>query len=185
MLYYKALHIIFVVTWFAGLFYFVRLLVYHAEANQKLEPERTILINHFKGAERRLWYGITWPSAILTWLFGLLLATDVYGTDFPQWLWIKISFVIGLTIYHYWCGKILKQFAGDKIKWTGTQLRIFNEVASLFLVAIVFIVILKSQLEWIKGLVGFILFGLLLMLSIRLYKLIREKGDKEDKEDKC
>ena len=179
MLYYKALHIIFVVTWFAGLFYFVRLLVYHAEANQKQEPERTILINHFKGAERRLWYGITWPSAILTWIFGLLLATGFYCTDFPQWLWIKISFVIGLTIYHLWCGKILKQFADDKIKWTGTQLRIFNEVATLFLVAIVFIVILKSQLEWIKGLVGFILFGLLLMLSIRLYKRLREKEKKD------
>src|SRR3569832_1856341 len=93
--YLKTLHIIFVVTWFAGLFYIVRLFIYHVEANSKPEPERSILINHFKIAERRLLYGITLPSMILVYVFGFWMAFEMFGTDFPKWLWIKLSFVGG------------------------------------------------------------------------------------------
>ena len=90
MLYLLALHIIFVVTWFAGLFYIVRLFVYHSEAKEKPEPERSILISHFKGAEKRLWYGITWPSAIGTYIFGIWLLVDRYGANIPEWLFLKL-----------------------------------------------------------------------------------------------
>ena len=79
MLYLKALHIIFVITWFSGLFYIVRLFVYHAEANEMPDTEKHVLIKHFKVAEKRLWYGITWPSAILTWIFGIWLMVSMFG----------------------------------------------------------------------------------------------------------
>src|SRR4051812_49015910 len=101
--YLKALHIIFVVTWFAGLFYIVRLFIYHVEASAKADPEKTILINHFKGAQRRLWYGITWPSMILTFLFGFWMAFEMFGLQFPAWLWTKLAFVFGLMLYHFQC----------------------------------------------------------------------------------
>lgn len=173
MLYIKALHIIFVVTWFAGLFYMVRLFVYHAEAEKMAEPDRSVLIRHFKGAERRLWFGITWPSAILTWIFGLWLGYSYYGTSFPFWLWLKLSFVLGLTAYHLWCGRMYRRLGSDHCDWSGNAFRVWNEVATLFLVAIVFLVVLKDSLDWVKGLAGFVLFGLALFLAIRLYKRIR------------
>ena len=174
MLYLKALHIIFVVTWFAGLFYIVRLFVYHAEAEELPDQERKVLTDHFLGAERRLWYGITWPSAVLTWVFGLWLSYSYFGWDFPDWLLTKLLFVIGLTLYHLSCGRIYRGFLNGTNRWTGTGLRIWNEVATVFLIAIVFIVVLKTQMDWVKGVVGLILFSAVLMMAIRIYKKIRE-----------
>lgn len=175
MLYLKALHIIFVVTWFAGLFYFVRLLVYHVEAESLPETERATLQRHFKGAERRLWYGITWPSAILTWIFGLWLAYSYYGWDFPAWLHTKLLFVIGLTVYHLWCGSIHRSIVHGNSRWNSTSLRIWNEVATLFLVAVVFLVVMKDQLEWIKGVIGLVVFSVVMMAAISIYKRLRER----------
>jgi putative membrane protein len=175
MLYIKALHIIFVITWFAGLFYFVRLFVYHTEANQNTEPERSILINHFKLAERRLWYGITWPSAILTWIFGIWLTVETYGLSLPDWLWIKLGFVTGLTIYHLFCGRIYRNLQGEHIQYTSMQMRLLNEVATIFLVAIVFIVILKDSSNWLYGMMGLLVFALLMLAAIKIYKRIRDK----------
>src|SRR4051812_44647583 len=110
MLYLKALHIIFVVTWFAGLFYIVRLFVYHSEAAEKPEPDRSVLINHFKIAERRLWFGITWPSAIGTYIFGIWMTAEMYGTNIPSWLVLKLIVVLLLTVYHLLCGKIISMY---------------------------------------------------------------------------
>lgn len=176
MLYLKSLHIIFVVTWFAGLFYIVRLFVYHAEANEKQDPERSILIRHFKGAERRLWYGITWPSAIITWIFGLWLAYEYFRLDFPDWLQVKLAMVIGLTLYHLWCHSVFKSLGRDQIKWSGMAFRIWNEVATLFLVAIVFLVVLKSSFDWLYGILGMFAFAALLMAGISIYKRVRENS---------
>ena len=175
LLYIKALHIIFVITWFAGLFYMVRLFVYHAEAAHDEESGKEILIRHFKGAQYRLWYGITWPSAILTWIFGLTLAYQFYGLDFPAWLQVKFLFVIGLTLYHLWCGKIFSEFRKDSIRWPGMALRIWNEVATVFMVAIVFVVVLKDSMSWINGVLGLVVFSAILMVAIRSYKRLRGK----------
>lgn len=175
-MYLKALHIIFVVTWFAGLFYLVRLFVYHAEADRKPEPDRSVLISHFKGAARRLWYGITVPSAILTWVLGCWIAYSYYGFHFPDWLIIKFLFVIGLTVYHLWCGHVLGRLRSDRIGWSGTAFRIWNEVATLFLVAIVFLVVLKDGMDGLKGLAGFVLFAILLFLAVGIYKKVRERS---------
>lgn len=175
-LYLKALHIIFIVTWFAGLFYIVRLFIYFAEASEKPEPERTILQQQFSVMQKRLWYGITWPSAILTLIFGTSIVVSLGLYDpFPGWLLWKLAFVLGLYIYHFLCHKIFKQQQQGVLKYTSTQLRIWNEVATLFLISIVFLVVLKSALSMVWGIVGLILFSVVLMLAIRVYKRVRER----------
>ncbi len=173
ILYLKSLHIIFVVTWFAGLFYLVRLFIYHTEANSKPEPERSILINHFTGAGRRLLYGITVPSMILTWVFGLWMAFSLFGTDLPNWLWLKLSFVVGLTLYHIICHVMMRNLHNGRFKYSSIQLRMWNEVTTLFLFAIVFIVVVKSG-DWWKGMAWLIGIALALYVAILLYKKARK-----------
>jgi protoporphyrinogen IX oxidase len=175
-LYLKSLHIIFIVTWFAGLFYIVRLFVYHAEAEQKLQPEKDILQKQYKIMEKRLWYGITWPSLFLTWIFGLWTAFSIYGFDFPSWLLLKLAFVLGLTFYHLYCHKLFIEFQNDSFNWTSDKLRIWNEVATLFLVAIVFLVVLKGFADLAYGVAGFVIFSALLFLAIKIYKKARQKS---------
>lgn len=172
-IYIKALHIIFVVTWFAGLFYIVRLFIYHTEANQKVEPEKTILITQFKIMQKRLWFGITWPSAVLTWIFGLWMIWENPGFLMAPWFQVKLTLVLLLTIYHLSCGAILNQLKNDVIKYSSNQLRVWNEVATIFLVAIVFLVELQHATNWLYGLGGLIAFTVLLMLAIKIYKAIR------------
>jgi putative membrane protein len=173
LLYIKSLHIIFVVTWFAGLFYIVRLFIYDIESQLKSETERTILTAQFRLMQKRLWYGITWPSAILTWVFGLWL---VYSNpDFLSmpWFHIKLTAVVLLSLYHLSCGRILKQLINDNCKYTSTQMRVWNEVATIFLVAIVFLVELQHTLNWIWGLLGLLIISILLLTAIKVYKRLR------------
>ena len=174
MFYIKALHIIFVVTWFAGLFYIVRLFIYHIEANDKPEPEKSILQKQFSIMEKRLWYGITWPSAILTAIFGPWLMFE-FGMQYANYMHLKLGFVLFLYIYHILCHRMFKQLQQNTLKWSSNQLRLWNEVATVFLIAIIFIIVLKDLTNWIYGLVGLVLFAVLLMLAIRIYKRIREK----------
>lgn len=171
--YIKALHIIFIVTWFSGIFYIVRLFVYHTEAQAEEEPRRSILQEQYKIMMKRLWFGITWPSAILTLIFGPW-TLYIYGS-IPGWMWVKLCFVLGLYIYHFFLHSIFKGLQKDQFKYTSTQLRVWNEVATLFLVAIVFLVVLKSMLSMLWGLIGLIIFAIVLMIAIKLYKSLREK----------
>lgn len=145
MLYLKALHIIGVVVWFAGLFYLGRLFVYHHEAQSKPEPERSILIAQFTLMERRLWYAITWPGLCITVLFGSAL---LHFWGIPGWLHAKLVLVLLLIGYHCWCGRLRTQLAEGTCTWSSRQLRWFNEVPSLLLIAIVFAVVLKDAVSW-------------------------------------
>ncbi|MFY0650503.1 MAG: CopD family protein [Cyclobacteriaceae bacterium] len=172
-LYIKALHIIFVVTWFAGLFYMVRLFIYSVEANEKDEPEKGILLKQLLIMQNRLWYIITWPSAVLTFIFGFWLVYELNAWLIP-WMLLKFLFVAGLFVYHLICGKIHIQNKNGLYKYSSSKLRIWNEVATLFLFAIVFLVVLKSMLSWVWGLVGLVLISALLMLGIKLYKKLRK-----------
>lgn len=174
MLYWKALHIIFVVTWFAGLFYIVRLFIYDVEANEKEPVEKDILQKQFRLMESRLWYGITWPSAILTIITGTYL---VYVTGYYAsfWMYLKFGFVILLFLYHLLCHKIFKQLQQSIVKWTSMKLRLWNELATLFLVSIVFIVVLKDALGLLYGMIGLIVVTLVLLFAINLYKKSRVK----------
>ena len=175
----KALHIIFVITWFAGLFYIVRLFIYHAEGEAKDEPAKEILQSQYKLMSKRLWLIITWPSAILASLFGFwILYQNPTYLDLP-WMHIKLGFVGLLYIYHFLCHKIYMQLQNDIIKYSSNQLRIWNEVATIILFSIVFLVVLKSTVNWIYGVVGILLFSILLMLAVKLYKRLRNKSNWE------
>ena len=170
--YIKALHIIFVVTWFAGLFYIVRLFVYKAEANEKTEPERSILLKQFAIMQKRLWYGITWPSAILTLIFGTWMGF-LYGS-LPAWLLAKLIFVLGLFIYHIFLHAIFRQQQKEDFRWNSQQLRMWNEVATLFLVAIVMLAVVKQLISFVWGLGVLIGLGILLFVAIKIYKRLRK-----------
>ncbi len=171
--YIKALHIIFIVTWFSGLFYIVRLFIYHTEAAEKPEPDRGILMEQFKVMIRRLWMGITWPSAILTLVFGpwmLILMGSV-----PLWLKIKLCFVGALYCYHFSLQYIYRQQMKGIFRYSSQQLRIWNEVATIFLVAIVMLVSVRDSMSWAWGLLGLFLFVIVLIGAIRIYKILRTK----------
>lgn len=171
--YIKALHITFIVTWFSGLFYIVRLFVYSAEASTKSEPEKTILLRQFAIMQKRLWYGITWPSAILTLIFGVWMGI-LYGS-IPTWLAVKIGFVAVLYIYHLTLQKIYTEQMNGRFRFTSQQLRIWNEIATILLIAIVMLAVVKQSISLVWGLTGLILFIILLMSAIKIYKLIRSK----------
>ena len=134
MLLYKTLHIIFMVTWFAGLFYLPRLYVYHAQAEDQISKDR------FKIMERKLFWGIMTPGAVLTVLFGVLLI-EYHGMSY--WLKMKILLVFVLALYHVWCGVLLEKFKTDSNSHSHVWYRVFNEVPVIFLVLIVALVVYK------------------------------------------
>jgi putative membrane protein len=182
-LYIKALHIIFIVTWFAGLFYTPRLFIYNTEAAEKTEPEREALRAQLSLMTRRLWYGITWPSALLTLIFGGT-TWYLYGA-FPGWLMVKLVFVTGLYAYHVSLHVIVRQQQKGIFKYSSQQLRIWNEVATIFLVAVVMLAVVKESMSFVWGLAGLILFIVLLMSAIRVYKYLRaEARNKSGTQDK-
>lgn len=140
MLAVKAFHIITVVAWFAGLFYLPRLFVYHADAKDSISIER------FKIMERRLYYGITWPAAVVTTVLGIWLLT--YNPQYylkSGWMHAKLGLVLVLWAYHLICGHYLKLFADDKNKKTSRFFRFYNELPTLLLIAIVFLVVVKPS----------------------------------------
>ncbi len=171
--YIKALHIIFIVTWFSGLFYIVRLFVYSAEANERSEPEKSILLKQFAIMQKRLWYGITWPSAVLTMIFGSWM-WYLYGS-FPTWLMVKLFFVAGLVLYHLSLHFIFQRQQKHIFNYSSQQLRTWNEVATLFLIAIVMLAVVKQMLSVVWGTMGLAIFTLLLIVAIKVYKKNRLK----------
>lgn len=177
-LYLKALHIIFVVCWFAGLFYIVRLFVYYAEAQTKCDPEKQILMNQYKMMTARLWSIITYPAAILATIFGIWMLVVNPALLQAPWMHVKLLFVVLLWLYHFRCGQFVNQIKNETLSKTGSFFRIWNEGATIILFAVIFIVILKSAFSWIFGVVGLLALAMLLMLGIRLYKRIREKNEK-------
>ena len=172
-LYIKAIHIIFIVTWFSGIFYIPRLFIYEAEANEREEPARSTLLDQFRIMSRRLWYGITWPSAILTLIFGTWLAYMQWPIQ--QWLWVKLVFVAGLYTYHFSLHLLFRQHQRKIFRYSSQQLRLWNEVATIFLVAIVMLASVKDSLSFIWGLAGLSGFIIILFLAIRIYKFTRDK----------
>jgi len=175
-LYIKALHIIFVTTWFAGLFYIVRLFIYYREAQDKPELESAILRKQYLLMSKRLLYIITWPSAILAsfFAFWMLYKMPVYLTQ--PWMIIKLGFVLLLYFYHGSCQLIYNQMTKGEIKFSVFSLRIWNEVATIILFACVFLVVLKNAIGWIFGVAGIVGISMILMFSIKIYKNIRKKN---------
>ncbi|QEC75794.1 CopD family protein [Mucilaginibacter ginsenosidivorax] len=173
--YVLAIHIIFVVCWMAGLFYMVRLFIYHTEAQAKPEPDRSILSAQFEVMEKKLWYIIAVPSMFIVLAAGTTMVCIKPGFMLMAWLPIKLGFVIGLIIYHYICQHKMKQMRKGIFKWTSTQLRLWNELATILLFAIVFLAVKKDGLSWIFGVVGIVSLGVILMIAVKIYKRFREK----------
>ncbi len=174
--YIKSLHLIFVITWFAGLFYIPRLFVYQIEAFQKPSPDKEILGKQLKLMAKRLWFIITWPSAILATLFAIWLLLLIPDWLKQPWMHVKLGFVLLLFAYHLKSHQIYKQLQQDIIKWSSNQMRIWNEGSTIILFSVIFLVIVRDAVNWVYGVIGIIVLSILLMLGIKLYKRIRAKN---------
>lgn len=172
--YIKALHIIFIVTWFAGLFYIVRLFIYQREAYDKSPEEQRILLPTLNLMAHRLWYIITWPSAILTFIFGFWVLSYRWGFTGMGWMQAKLIFVLLLYVYQFVCHKIFLDLQKGKTTLSSMKLRIWNEVSTVLLFAIVFLVVLKSLISVVWGIAGLVGLSVLMMLGIKWYKKVRE-----------
>jgi len=177
--YILAIHIIFVVSWFSALFYMVRLFIYTTEAQTKDEISRPILTKQLLLMQKKLWNIIGWPAMAGTFIFGgWLLFLNMTLLSLP-WMWLKLISVVLLAWYHFECARIHKQQNNGVFKHSSFKLRMFNELATVFLVAIVFLVIVKSTSGLLWGLLGLIAFAGVLMLSVSLYKKSRVRDNSE------
>lgn len=173
----KAIHIIFMVSYFAGIFYMVRLFIYHTETQVEEEPKKTILQQQFIKMESLLWNIITVPAFILMFLTGLILLITNWEEMFKSemWMHIKLVFLIVLFIYQIICWRMVKQLKNNIFNYTSLQLRLWNEVATIILFAVIFAVVLKRQFidNWYWALGGLLFFSILIMLIVRLVKKMR------------
>lgn len=171
----KALHIIFMVTWFAGLFYIVRLFIYQTEALEASDEEKKVLIPYLKKIQRPLWFGITWPGMILTAIFGstmFFLNPELLHYGFIH---VKLALVSGLFAYHFYCHAIFKSLQKDEYKHNGMFLRFWNEVATIFLFLIVLVIVLKNSINWLYTSIGMSVLLLLIVWGVLAYKKRRLK----------
>ena len=174
--YIKSLHLIFVITWFAALFYIPRLFVYQIEAFHKPSPDKEILGAQLKLMAKRLWNIITWPSAILATVFAVwLLVLQPFWLHQP-WMHVNLTFFVLLILYFFKTHQFYKQLQRDEVTKTSNFMRLWNEGATFILFAVVFLVILKSAINWVFGVIGIVVLGLLLMLGFKIYKNIRAKN---------
>ncbi|KQC02476.1 CopD family protein [Pedobacter sp. Hv1] len=176
--YFLSVHVVFVISWMAGLFYILSLFIYHTEANDKPEPDRSVLVAQFLKMEATLWKIIATPAMIISVLAGasmLYLNPSLLEAD---WMMVKLGFVIALIIYHFICQRIVKQLQAGIYKMNSFQLRLWRELATIFMVAIVFTVILKNAVDWIYGLIGIMGLALVIMFAVKAYKRYREKNSK-------
>lgn len=166
----KALHIIFVVAWFAGLFYIPRLFIYQTEANDASDEERRILVPRLQLMGKRLWYIITWPACVLATLFAIWMLWLMPGLLQAPWMHLKLGLVALLLVYHgslHWFYLRLQQ---GRYPMSSTKLRMYNEVATLLLFAIVFTVVYKDTSAWYYGVAGILALGVILAVAVKIYK---------------
>jgi len=174
LLYVKATHIVFVVSWFAALFYIVRLLIYAREAQDKEEMERNILTTQLLIMQKRLFNIIGWPAMFLTIITGGLMVYLVPNYLTEPWMWLKLILVVILIFYHLFCQRLIKEQSTGKFRWNTLKLRMFNEVTTVLLVGIVFLVVIKSTHGLLWGVLGIIALGAVLTLAIMIYRKSRK-----------
>jgi protoporphyrinogen IX oxidase len=177
--YIMALHIVFVVSWFSALFYMVRLFIYTTDAQKKDEIARPILTQQFLLMQKKLWYIIGWPAMTGTFIFGGWMLYLNFGLLYQPWMWLKLISVALLALYHLECQRIYAQQCSGIFKYSSFKLRLFNELATVFLVAIVFLAIVKSTSGLLWGLLGLLAFAGVLMLCVTIY---RKRSARENSE---
>jgi putative membrane protein len=178
-LYLQAVHLVFIVSWFSALFYMVRLFIYATEAQKKEPAERDILTSQLLLMEKRLWNIIGWPAMFGTVITGIwmLSLNPAYYFSAP-WMWLKLCCVILLVFYHLQCQRIYRRQRRLEFTLSSFRLRLFNELATVFLVAIVFLAVVKSTSGLLWGILGLTAFAAVLMLSVTIYR--RASGKKEN-----
>ena len=175
---FKAFHIIGVVVWFAGLFYLVRLFIYHIEAEQEPEPANTILKNQYQIMEKRLFNIITTPGMLVTVVcaIGLLVTQPNYLHQ--TWLHFKLGFVALLLGYHFYCARLMKLLEQGKCNWTSQQMRAMNEAPTLMLVVIVMLAVFKNSLP--TDITAWLIFGLVILMAVTIQLYAKKRRlDKE------
>ncbi|BCL35213.1 protoporphyrinogen oxidase HemJ [Nostoc sp. MS1] len=175
---FKAFHIIGIVVWFAGLFYLVRLFIYHVEANQEPEPARTILKNQYQIMEKRLYNIITTPGMLVTVAMAIGLVSTEPEVLKQGWLHFKLLCVALLIGYHHYCSRLMKKLAADECRWTSQQLRALNEAPTVMLVVIVMLAVFKNNLP--TDLTAWLIFALVIFMAATIQLYARKRRlDKE------
>lgn len=175
----KALHLIFMVSFFAGTFCIVRLFILHKETLAKFEPDRTILTRQLIGMERRLWYVVTWPSLVLMLILGLwLFAMDPALIKQP-WMHAKLGLVALLIAYHLRNQAIVGRARDNDIRWSSLALRLWNMAAVVLLASAVFLAVLKD-LRWEYGALGLVTLGATIVLTVMGYRRKGKGGAQPD-----
>lgn len=176
---FKAFHLIGVVVWFAGLFYIVRLFVYHAEASLESEPAKTILTNQYEIMEKRLYNIITTPGMVVTVVMAIGLLTTEPEILKDRWLHIKLAFVAVLLVYHFYCGRIMRRLAKGECNWSGQQFRALNEAPTILLVAIVLLAVFKNNLPTDVTAWGIFAMVVVMAVTIQLYAKKRKRDQEK------
>ena len=169
----KAVHIIFMVSYFAGIFYLVRLFVYYKDTDEFEENKKQVLREQYVFMARRLWNIITVPAGVIMLVSGIALIILNFGLMKTPWFHLKLTFLVGLAAYHYWCWKKVLQIKGldgNMLPIANIKLRQANEIATFILFLVVFTVILKSMVIsfWWQLIVGFIVLVALIMMTVKL-----------------
>ncbi|MBN4001325.1 protoporphyrinogen oxidase HemJ [Nostoc sp. LPT] len=175
---FKAFHIVGFVVWFAGLFYLVRLFIYHVEANLEPEPARTILKNQYQIMEKRLYSIITNPGMFVTIAMAIGLLTTEPDVLKEGWLHIKLLFVAILIGYHHYCARLMKKLAVDECRWNSQQLRALNEAPTVMLVAIVLLAVFKNNLP--TDIAAWAIFAMIILMAVTIQLYAKKR--RQDKE---
>ncbi len=173
----KALHIIFVVAWFAGLFYIPRLFIYIIEANELPEIERAVVHRQLKIMAKRLWFIIAWPAFIIAIISASIMLIVSPGYLQMPWMQVKLALVGVLIFYHFSLHRMYLRIQNDQLKMSSTQLRFYNELATILLFAIVFTVVFKNAMSGLYGTLGIVSLGVLFSVAIVIYKRYRKKKE--------
>lgn len=180
-LWFKAFHLIGVVVWFAGLFYLVRLFIYHVEANEQPEPAQGILKTQYELMEKRLYRIITTPGMLVTVAMAIGILWQEPAVLKDGWLHAKLALVLVLVGYHHYCGRLMKKLAADECRWTSKQLRVLNEFPTLLLVAIVMLAVFKNSFPTNAS--SYLIAGLVVIMAATIQLYARKRRlDKERKE---
>ena len=175
---FKSIHLVSMVAWFAGLFYLVRLFVYHSEALQMEDSKRAILTEQYHIMETRLYRIICNPAMILTWVFGLLMLYNngLSWLSENPWMHVKLTMVFLLTGYHHFSPRMIRSLKEGKSPMSAFRFRLYNEVPTIFLLGIIVLAVYKNLSNFAYVFGGLILFAIVLFIFARLYKKQRNKS---------
>ena len=175
---FKAFHLVGIVVWFAGLFYLVRLFIYHVEANEQPEPARSILKNQYQLMEQRLYSIITTPGMLVTVAMAIGLVSTEPDVLKQGWLHVKLAFVLALIGYHHYCKRLMKKLALDECGWSSQQLRALNEAPTVILVVIVLLAVFKNNLP--TDITAWVIVGMVIAMAATIQLYARKRRlDKE------